>query len=161
VDKINSGLTETYRSIAENKDEVKLEFKSYTADVSEDDYLKLLNMDFERDRLTGHTNFGVHKDNYDFIFNKSEADGSASRGEVRSMILALKFIEAAEIFRTLNKKPVVLLDDVFSELDKEKQRNLINFLNSRPQTFITTTSLDEIPDELLDKAQIIKLEKEK
>lgn len=141
VDKINEGLTETYRSIAENGDDVKLEFRSYTANVSESDYLKLLNMDFERDRLTGHTNFGVHKDNYDFIFNGSMADGSASRGEVRSMILALKFIEAAEIFKTLNKKPVVLLDDVFSELDENRQKSLVkNFKEHQ----VILTSVDGV-----------------
>lgn len=122
---INRNLTNTYQSIAENEDEVELEFKSYIADTTESDYLKLLAMDFERDKMTGHTNFGVHKDNYDFMFNGSIADGSASRGEVRSMILALKFIEAAEIFRILSKKPVVLLDDVFSELDENRQKSLV------------------------------------
>lgn len=125
IDRINCGLTDTYRSIAENQDKVRLEFNSYTAEVSESEYLKLLSMDFERDRLTGHTNFGVHKDSYSFIFNDSEADGSASRGEVRSIILALKFIEAKEIFETLGKKPVVLLDDVFSELDENRQKSLV------------------------------------
>lgn len=130
VDKINERLTEVYRSIAKNSDEVFLKYKSYTAEVPESEYLRLLSLDFERDKITGHTNFGVHKDDFEFIFNGAFADGNASRGEVRSIILALKFIEADIIFETLGKKPIVLLDDVFSELDKTRQKSLIeNFKN--------------------------------
>ena len=134
---INLELTNTYHSIADNDDEVTLDYKSYTGNTEESEYLKLLEMDFERDRLTGHTNFGVHKDDYDFVFNNSLADGSASRGEVRSMVLALKFIEAREIFRTLGKKPVVLLDDVFSELDSMRQKSLVS--NFRDHQVILTS----------------------
>lgn len=130
VDKINERLTEVYRSIAKNSDEVFLKYKSYTAEVPESEYLRLLSLDFERDKITGHTNFGVHKDDYEFVFNGASADGNASRGEVRSIILALKFIEADIIFETLGKKPIVLLDDVFSELDKTRQKSLVeNFKN--------------------------------
>jgi len=130
IETFNEELTSTYRSIADNKDEIGLKYISYTGDVSESEYLKLLSLDFERDKLTGHTNFGVHKDNYEFLFNNMQAEGSASRGEVRSVILALKFIEAMEAYKTLGKKPVVLLDDVFSELDKTRQKSLVkNFKN--------------------------------
>lgn len=130
IETFNEELTSTYRSIADNKDEIGLKYISYTGDVSESEYLKLLSLDFERDKLTGHTNFGVHKDNYEFLFNNVQADGSASRGEVRSVILALKFIEAMEAYKILGKKPVVLLDDVFSELDKTRQKSLVkNFKN--------------------------------
>ena len=61
-----------------------------------------------------------------------KADGSASRGEVRSSVLALKFIEAELLERTLGQKPVVLLDDVFSELDQARQKCLVkNFQNNQ------------------------------
>lgn len=140
VSKINKDFTNTYHIIANNGDEVKLKYVSYTAETSESEYLRLLEMDFERDRLTGHTNFGIHKDNYEFIFNDSLADGSASRGEVRSMILALKFIEATILREVLGKKPIVLLDDVFSELDSARQKCLVkNFKNH--QVVLTSVSV--------------------
>lgn len=140
IDSINKDVTETYRSIADNEDKVKLRYVSYTGECSESEYLKLLSLDFERDKITGHTNFGIHKDNYNFMFNNSLADGSASRGEVRSVILALKFIEAVEAYRILGKKPLVLLDDVFSELDKTRQNCLVkNFKNHQ----VILTSVDE------------------
>ena len=66
---LNDRLTGVYRGIAENRDEVMLSYNSYTGETEESEYLKLLSLDFERDRLTGHTNFGVHKDDYVFLFN--------------------------------------------------------------------------------------------
>lgn len=126
VSDINKRLTEVYRGIAKNKDEVSILYEPYIGKADESEYLKLLSLDFERDRLTGHTNFGVHKDNFNFKFNGSLADGSASRGEVRSLIIALKFIEAEMLEKRLSKKPVVLLDDVFSELDEARQEALVS-----------------------------------
>lgn len=126
VSEINLRLTEVYRGIAKNKDEVSILYEPYISEADESEYLKLLNLDFERDRLTGHTNFGIHKDNFNFVFNGVLADGSASRGEVRSLIIALKFIEAEMLEKRLSKKPVVLLDDVFSELDEMRQEALVS-----------------------------------
>ncbi|MBQ3309133.1 DNA replication and repair protein RecF [Candidatus Saccharibacteria bacterium] len=132
-------ISEVYRDIANNDDEPELLYDSYTGEVGESEFLKLLQMDFERDKLMGHTNFGVHKDDFRFIFNHSLADGSASRGETRSMILALKFIEAEILEEKLRKKPIVLLDDVFSELDKNRQASLVkNF--SQNQVILTSVS---------------------
>lgn len=128
IQKINRRLTEVYRSIAENDDEVELEYNTEVQDES--DFMRSLERNFPRDSLLGHTSYGVHHDNYEFIFNQVKADGSASRGEVRSSILALKFIEAELILEVVGKRPVVLLDDVFSELDETRQKCLVkNFQN--------------------------------
>ncbi len=127
---INRRFTEVYRSIAENNDFVQLDYLSEI--TSESEYLQRLERNFARDSLLGHTSYGVHHDNYEFIFNQVKADGSASRGEVRSSILALKFIEAEMVQEVLGKKPVVLLDDVFSELDETRQRCLVkNFQDNQ------------------------------
>ncbi len=127
---INERFTEIYRSIAENSDEVELEYKSEVE--SESEFLARLERDFERDSLLGHTSFGVHHDNYEFIFNQVKADGSASRGEVRSSVIALKFIEAEMVMSVLGKRPIVLLDDVFSELDNTRQKCLMkNFQDNQ------------------------------
>ena len=76
------------------------------------------------------------------MFNKTEADGSASRGEVRSIVIALKFIEAEMVKEVLGKSPVVLLDDVFSELDETRQKALVrNF--KKNQVIITSVGAVE------------------
>ncbi|MBQ3305969.1 DNA replication/repair protein RecF [Candidatus Saccharibacteria bacterium] len=126
ISAINSRLTEVYQGIAKNKDTVSVAYEPYIGEVDESKYLRMLSLDFERDRALGHTNFGIHKDGYNFIFNGSLADGSASRGEVRSLVIALKFIEAEMLEKELLKKPLVLLDDVFSELDETRQEALVS-----------------------------------
>lgn len=140
IERINERITEIYRSIAENDDEVAMEY--VTEVETESKFMSQLTRNFERDRYVGHTGYGVHRDNYEFIFNGVKADGSASRGEVRSIVIALKFIEADMIVQKLSKSPVVLLDDVFSELDEVRQRCLVkNFQNN--QIILTATGVQE------------------
>ena len=141
VEKVNDKLTGVYRSIAENKDEIKILLKK-DGEFDESMYLKELEKVFKKDKMIGHTSFGAHRDNYEFLFNGVEADGSASRGEVRSIVIALKFIEADEIFQKTRKIPVVLLDDVFSELDEMRQKALVkNF--KKNQVIITSVGAVE------------------
>ncbi len=127
VEKINQSFTEVYRSIAENDDQIELLYESEVQ--SENEFLRILERDFNRDKILGHTGFGAHRDSYNFIFNGCVADGSASRGEVRSSILALKFIEASLMLEIIKKQPIVLLDDVYSELDETRQRCLVKNFN--------------------------------
>lgn len=135
IAELNGELTDTYRSIAENEDEVTLDYL-YDS-VSESAYLARLETDFQRDCVLGHTSYGTHRDSYEFIFNGVMADGSASRGEVRSMILAMKFIEAKLVSVRTGRKPIVLLDDVFSELDTKRQECLVK--NFRDNQVIITS----------------------
>ncbi len=138
---INKDLTRVYRSIADNEDEINIEYMGVAEEIDENGYFGELEKSFEKDRLLGHTTFGIQKDDYKFMFNRVAADGSASRGEIRSIVLALKFIEAAIDFEKLGKKPVILLDDVFSELDEKRQKCLVkNFKDNQ----IILTSVDEI-----------------
>lgn len=137
IDEINQTITETYRSIAENDDEVEIKYITDFSDPTENQYLNLLEKNYEKDHILTHTSFGVHRDDFEFVFNKSKADGSASRGETRSIILALKFIEAKIIAEKLGKKPIILLDDVFSELDNKRRKCLINNFKNH-QVIITS-----------------------
>lgn len=139
VGKINRRLVDAYRDIASNLDEVELIYKTGVPEV-EQRYLEVLNLGFSRDIVIGSTYFGVHKDDFGFMFNNEEALHRASRGEVRSMILALKFVEAELLYDALGKKPIVMLDDVFSELDEVRQKCLLkNFKDN--QIFITSVGL--------------------
>ena len=140
IDEINEKLTDVYQSIAENEDTVQIELETMV-DGDENGYIKALESDFERDRILGHTRFGVHKDDFIFKFNGKVANGSASRGEVRSIILALKFIEAEMLKKKLGQNPIVLLDDVFSELDETRRRCLVkNFRDNQ----VIITSVESI-----------------
>ncbi len=134
---INSLLTPIYHSIADNNDQISVDYRSDTNSITEDRYLNTLEQNFTRDHYLGHTTFGVHRDDYLFNFNSHPADGSASRGETRSVVLSLKFIEADLFEKYLGQKPLILLDDVFSELDEARRESLVsNFQNH--QVIITS-----------------------
>ena len=138
---INSLLTSTYRSIAKNQDEAEVVYHTEITQPTESSYLKTLELNTERDLYLGHTTFGVHRDDYLFNFNHQTADANASRGETRSVILALKFIEANLINNYLGQTPIILLDDVFSELDESRRHCLIdNFKNHQ----VIITSVESI-----------------
>ncbi len=138
---INQTIGDIYHSIAKNDDEIFLSYQTEIQNPDESKYLYILEQNLEKDHYLGHTSFGIHHDDIDFIFNHTSADGSASRGETRSIILALKFVEADIITKTLNKKPLVLLDDVFSELDHTRQKCLVdNFKDNQ----VIITSVNDI-----------------
>ena len=124
IGRINEKMTTLYRSIAQNEDEIEIHYDSLCG-LSQNDYYKRLDAEFRIDLMRGVTKFGVHRDDFLFKFNGVLADGTASRGETRSIILALKFNEAELIETETRKKPVILLDDVFSELDKVRQTALV------------------------------------
>lgn len=139
IEKINSQLNEAYNIIAKSNDTVTAHYShTYIGDIKQ----KLLNdlhSHMERDLMNGFTSTGPHRHDVVFQFNNRPALDVASRGEVRSIVLALKFLEVDIIEQITNLKPIILLDDVFSELDKNRQQQLLTGQN---QTIITSTHLD-------------------
>jgi len=146
--KLNEKLTDNYRAIAKNNDECLISYLG-ESELSEDKYMNILSRSFERDCALGYTSFGVHRDDFEFRFNNEVADGSASRGEIRSIILALKFIEAQILEKELEKKPVVLLDDIFSELDESRQQHLIGNFKDYQMIVTSTSALDSIDGKII------------
>jgi DNA replication and repair protein RecF len=142
VERVNEKIGERYWDIAGKADEVYVEYIS-NAGVSEAEYLRKLERDFERDSMTGHTNFGVHRDDFVFRFNEGKAETTVSRGELRSVILSLKFVEAGIFEEGFGKKPVILLDDVFSELDETRRRRLTEEFENN-QIIMTSVEAIEI-----------------
>ncbi|MBQ3445511.1 DNA replication and repair protein RecF [Candidatus Saccharibacteria bacterium] len=140
LSEIERPLTPTYHSIADNSDEISVKYTTAVPGITESEYLSALEKSYDKDRILGYTSFGVQRDTIDFIFNQKPADGSASRGETRSIILALKFVEASLITSKLGKKPIILLDDVFSELDQARRDSLVsNFKDNQ----VIITSVEE------------------
>lgn len=110
------------------------------------------------DILTKMTNVGIHRDDFTFILNNKEALNYVSQGQARSIVLSLK-MALFYLIKKDNDDVILLLDDVFSELDSKRQTSLVSFLNTSSQTFITTTSLDLIPSDILKSSLVINLDK--
>jgi DNA replication and repair protein RecF len=127
IGKIQQRLESTYREISGTSDTVAVAYSHpYTGSV-EQKLLQELESHTEKDKILGFTSTGPHRHDILFEFNGSPANDRASRGEIRTIILALKFIEVAMIESLTSKQPIILLDDVFSELDKTRQNHLIKF----------------------------------
>lgn len=140
---LNSKIEEVYFEISGVKDEIKIDYLGEK--VSKNEILAILSENIERDKVLGYTNFGPHKHDIQFIFNKKPAQNVASRGENRSLVLALKFIETDILADLTSKRPIVLLDDVFSELDDDRQKLLTKHF-SKYQTIITSTNEIKVED---------------
>lgn len=108
------------------------------------------------DLLTKTTNIGLHRDDFKIELNSLEAKEFASEGQMRNAILSLKFA-LKEIYTDKNENIVLLLDDVFASIDQKRINHIMEYIHQEHQTFITTTSLFNIPDYLLKNAQIIRL----
>ena len=140
---LNSKIEEVYYEISGVKDEIEIDYLGEK--ISKNEILAILSENIERDKILGYTNFGPHKHDIQFIFNKKPAQNVASRGENRSLVLALKFIETDILSDLTSKRPIVLLDDVFSELDDDRQKLLTKHF-SKYQTIITSTNEIKVED---------------
>lgn len=96
----------------------------------------------ERDRMSGQTNIGIHKDDVVFTIDGKNINSFASQGQKRTLLLSMKIAITAMIKEKIGEYPILLLDDVFSELDEWRRRQLIDILPDEMQIFIS--SADQI-----------------
>lgn len=111
----------------------------------------------DEERARGRSLVGPHADKIVFTLSNRDASGFASQGQQRSIVLSWKLAEVRVVKQSLGTSPVLLLDDVMSELDAQRRDKLITFVNDDIQTFITATDLSNFNDELVEKAQVIQL----
>ena len=100
----------------------------------------------------GVTVLGPHRDEMDVTLSGQPASQFASRGQTRTITLALRLAEANFISDATNRKPVVILDDVLSELDNRRRRHVLEASSSYEQVLLTTTDFDMVEDDFLQSA---------
>ena len=112
----------------------------------------------KREVNIGMTSFGVHRDDYNFIHNGFNSKDYSSQGLQKIIILSMKLSEVQIFINEYNIKPILLLDDLFSELDEKNRNNIFKSLDKEVQIFITTTDLKSINKRILNKAKIFNLD---
>jgi len=100
---------------------------------------------------------GPHRDEIVFSVSNKEARAFASQGQQRTIALAWKLAEVTVINDIASQKPVLLLDDVMSELDEKRRHALASFVGSAAQTVVTTTNIGYFEDSLLERAKVVTL----
>lgn len=97
--------------------------------------------DHRRDQARGATSAGPHTDDLELVLDGREAQKYASQGQLRALVLSLKIAEIEHLTERLGDAPILLLDDVSSELDATRNAQLFEYLDAHPgQVFITTTA---------------------
>ncbi len=108
----------------------------------------------EQEFYRGTTLIGPHRDDITFYINKNHVASFASQGQQRTTALSLKLAEIELIHEEVGEYPILLLDDVLSELDHIRQTQLIQTIEDKVQTLITTTSTDGIDIQTLNRSSI-------
>jgi len=154
VNKISNIAKEIHKNITEGKETLGLIYKPNIQDP--ESYKKSLENSHERDILSGTTSTGIHKDDIIFTINDIPARNFGSQGQQRTAALSAKLAEI-EIMRSGGKSPpVLLLDDVLSELDGNRQKFLLTQITDL-QTIITCTGLEDVLTRNVNDANIIRV----
>lgn len=109
----------------------------------------------EEELRRGVTLVGPHRDDVSFTLSGRDARSFGSQGQQRSVVLAWKMAEVAIAREVVGEQPLLLLDDVMSELDARRRAAITEFVGGRIQTVVTTANLDYFPKELLTGAQVV------
>jgi DNA replication and repair protein RecF len=105
----------------------------------------------------GHTTVGPHRDDIVFFLNEQPVQSFASQGQQRTIALALRLAEIDLIQQEIGEYPVLLLDDVLSELDDIRQKNLVLNMSEKVQTIVTTTNIFQLRDKLRSDARLFEV----
>ena len=137
INTINEQIQTTYPLVAQKMDDIKVAY-SHQDQFSPQQIIYQLHSAFERDTQLGYTTVGPHRHDMVVTMRGGLAATTASRGENRTIILALKQSETDLIIERTKNTPIILLDDVFGELDDARRQQVIE-LFSGMQTIITST----------------------
>lgn len=137
--------------------EESIDSNTITIDGLKDILLQRSQENANQELHRGISLIGPHKDEIAFFINGKNARLFASQGQQRTIVLALKIASVMLINEILGVEPVLLLDDVMSELDEKHRSALMGFIQKNTQTFITTTNIDYFDSKILENATIIEV----
>lgn len=153
IDKLNSIIEDIHYRLSGNKEHLVI---SYEESVGEDVFLQELNDNIARDKKSKMTGCGPHRDDISFLIGDVDIRKYGSQGQQRTTALSLKLAEIELVRQSVGDSPILLLDDVLSELDSNRQNYLLNSIND-VQTIITCTGLDEFINNRFNINRIFKV----
>ena len=156
IDKINKRIKRIFKKFKKD-DEVYVDYQSQFLNKSNDEILLHLKKNRIYEETIGFTKTGVHRDDFVFLHNGKNAKEYSSQGLQKLILLSFKMAELEVLIDDYYEEPILLLDDLFSELDIINQNSIINNLNTKIQVFVTTTDINNVKPNLLKKAKIIDL----
>jgi DNA replication and repair protein RecF len=148
-DELNQRIVKHYEALSNEQVKLEMKWKSWRSveiggrepEEVQRSLLRYLVDERKRDISAGSTCGGAHREDFEFVMDGRNLREFGSRGECRSVILSLKMAEIDLIEKVKGELPVMLLDDVFSELDHDRQERLMTFIKNQ-QVIMTTTGVD-------------------
>ena len=134
IEKINKKIKEIHFKTTDNKEKIEIKYISNI----EENYLENLKKNQNSDIQKGYTQIGVHRDDFEIFINNSKISIYGSQGQKRTTIISLKLAEANVIYDEIGERPIILLDDFMSELDKKRIQGLFENIKEN-QVIITCT----------------------
>jgi DNA replication and repair protein RecF len=131
---------------SDNKEELKSAFANKLSKI------------FKSEIKLKATLIGPHRDDFDFYLNDKNLKQYGSQGQQRIAVLSVKLAEISIFKEYTGTTPILLLDDIFSELDSKKKNNLLKYIKNNIQTIITTTDLSTINKKIIEKSKLIEIE---
>ena len=164
INKISSISKNMHFKLTEGKEELLVSYKNQmeigdedTPETAREKFLKLLRSKRKNDIEAGNSRYGIHKDDMRININGLDARLYGSQGQQRTASISLKISEIELIRMEIGEYPILILDDVFSELDENRQKLLVEHLNG-VQMFITTAEHTHKNVLNMDKATIFFIE---
>jgi DNA replication and repair protein RecF len=153
LDALAAPLEASHAEIAPAEGPLTLRYVSNAAPTADEDPERALRRRLletaEKELWNGQTLVGPHRDDLNFELGRRELSSFASRGQQRTAILALKLAQLDLLAQLDGRPPLLLLDDVFSELDPQRRAHLVRRIGGLPQAFVTTTTLDDLDPALV------------
>lgn len=158
IDKLNLYGSNIHKEISSGKENIEFKYISTVKDFEniEDNFYTLLKKNREKDIDKGITSIGPHRDDFTVFINGIDAKSFGSQGQQRSAVLTMKFSSLKIIKELTSEYPVLLLDDVLSELDFNRKRYILSTIGDI-QTIITCTGIEDLTSYLDKKSKVFKV----
>ena len=153
IEEINKHVNVIYKNLSKEDNNYKI---TYLPSLDKN-YKEEFSAKYQYDIITGTTNLGIHRDDIEFHLNNHLIKTHGSQGELRTAVLSAKLALVEFIHQHKGIYPVLLLDDVLSELDEERQNKLLTYINNKTQTIITTTNIKDIDLNKIDNYTIYEV----
>lgn len=162
INKINENIGSIFYNIAgiDNlivKYVTNVDFKNFSTEEISAKLIDKFIKSRKKELQMGSTMYGPHRDDFCFLFGNDDIRIFGSQGQQRIALIAFKIAEIFIFKEIHNTNPILLLDDVFSEIDNKKKNKIIKYLKDDIQVFITTTDLKNINKSLLKDAKIFEV----
>ena len=159
INRLSSLITEYYNVIGNEKNKIYIDYKPSIQENDKEIIFKKIYNNHKKDTIFKTTTLGPHRDSYSVRYMGEDCSFYASNGQQRSMAIAIRMGEMNIIESVTEKKAVILVDDIFSELDKLRRHNLIRFIHNNNQVIFTVPSVDCFEKEYISDSILYNLNK--